>query len=169
MTRTYKSRKPYGKRGSYQPRESWSPRRASAVAAKSKAKSASASAAAKKKKSCSLSSRPRIVSPSRFVGEYGLIRNAITLAMNKLLLKPKYNCTAQPARRLRFWTVGFEECLDYMRNHPAACKLPKASQASMDLLLPGRATFYRILNDLGWTKENRTRSQKRYPRTKQNI
>lgn len=174
MTRTYKKRAPYGKRGSYKPREQWAPRRSAAVAVK-KAKLALKKPPTKKVTATN-KKRP---APRAWRGEYGAVRSAITLAMNKLLEKPKYNCEKQADRRLRFWTVGYEECIEYMRTHPAACHLPKIEfevgkrkrkcARAPESMLPCRATFYRILHQLGWTKEMRTRTEKRYPRRKQNL
>lgn len=162
MNRTYTKRKPYGKRGPYKPRQKYTPRRAAAKKAKTSCKKTSPKSAENKSRAGKKAEKK----PSfRFAHrEYCIIRNAITLAMNKLLLKPKYHCPAQKNRRLRFDKVGYLECRTYMLEHPAACKLGRWKPHELEKILPSRTSHYRILKELGWDKQERTRSRKHYPK-----
>lgn len=158
MTRAYKKRV-YGKRGPYKKRSSFSARRSTSV--KAKKSSPCAERPDLKKLRCSPLKKKAPPSPKRWKGESSIMRTAITLAMNKLLQKPKNNQPKQAGKRVCFWTIGYEECKAYMLNHPAACKLP-ADTKMRSKCIPSRPTYYRILTELGWSSSDRTRDQRSY-------
>lgn len=156
MARGYSMSKPRGPRGPYKKskvsKKSWTPRRKLLPTTPIKNNS---------KISCS--PRDPLKSQSKaIVTPFGTAATAITLAISKLMLKPKHHAQKIAGRRLNFKVISYQEIVDYITQHPAACKIP--SDYNLDQAIPSRATFYRIISHMGFDRDTRTRSRTYYKR-----
>ena len=139
MTRQYVMKASRGPRGPYKTKskKQWTPRR---------------KLASSKEHSSILTHRLPI--PTK----YAHIATAITLAVNKLLLKPKRHTKKVPGRRLNFKIVPGSEIVKYMMQNRRACKLTPYQR------LPSRPTIYRLMSSMGMNSASRTRTKQSYQR-----
>lgn len=160
MVRTYVMRNPRGPRGPYKTKakKSWTPRRKLIFPPPLKSV----------KLVCCPSEPPPTPSRRRdpIPTQHGRIATAITLAVNKLLLKPKRHTRKVKGRRLNFKVVSYTEIVNYITQHPRACKLPLDFNPKE---LPSRSTMYRLQEKMQLDRTCRTRSQKCYPRNFKNL
>ena len=150
MTRKYVMKKERGPRGPYKSKakKQFTPRRKPTFCC------------SPPKQASSLPSPPK---PSRtIITTFGDGSRAIHLAIAKLLLKPKHNKQKQKGRRLNFKVVSFNEIIDYIKQHPAACRVPK--HLDLDKVLPSRPTFYRLIKKLSLDRDVRSRGTQYYNR-----
>lgn len=152
MVRQYTMTRPRGPRGPYKSKakKQYTPRRKPSTCLR---------------RTDSTSSSPVKMSPGSpkrtIVTSFGAGASAISLALGKLLLKPKHHTAKQKGRRLNFTVVSYTEIIDYIRAHPAACKL---SCRNLDKQLPSRRTFYRVIARMGLDRATRTRRKVDYAR-----
>ena len=162
MSRSYVMSKPRGKRGPYKKKskakaQKWTPRR------KLPSSSPRKSPSTPTKKCSAVPSSPR----QPILTSFGDGARAVTIAIYKLLLKPKHHTKTVEGRRLNFKVVSYTEIINYMQKHPRACKLLPTFDLEKDL--PSKSTVYRLLNRLGFDRSSRTREKDYYKRFFSNV